>query len=102
MNDLNTRSPSRIFPQMDDQQLLDLAAAYDDLCDSVLMPLPQIMECNTRQRLDNVVKTALGIGDETVYRIRHQLSREPSVTGKPYELEWDSAENNSPQLSFWS
>lgn len=101
MDDLN-KIPVPDFTQMDGQQLLDIVAAYDDLCDSELLPLSQIMECNTRQMLDDVVKTALGIDGETVYRIRHQLSREPSITGKPYELEWDSAENKPPQLSFWS
>ena len=101
MDDLN-KIPVPDFAAMDDQQLLKLATAYDDLCDSALLPLSHMMECYTRESLDTAVIAALGIDDETVYNLRRELSREPSVTGRPYDLDWDPGENNTPQLSLWS
>ena len=63
-----------------------LAAAYDSLCDFTLLPLPQIMQDETRLALDRVVVDALDIAPEVVANIRRELSREPSITGKPYEV----------------
>ncbi|MCY4147653.1 MAG: hypothetical protein OXE95_02095 [Chloroflexi bacterium] len=59
-----------------------LAAAYDALCESTL---PQIMQDETRLALDRVVAESLGIAPEITASIRRELSREPSITGKPYE-----------------
>ena len=61
-----------------------LAAAYDALCDFTLLPLPQIRQDQTRRALDRIVTEALGISPEVADRIRRELSREPSITGKPY------------------
>ena len=61
-----------------------LAAAYDAFAEDVLLPLPQMRECNTRKALDKAVCAALGIDSETVATIRRQLAAEPSVTGKRY------------------
>ncbi len=80
------RIPVPDFPALDTSQLAALAATYDALCNFTLLPLPQIVEDETRQALDRAVISALGINDEIVANIRHELSREPSVTGKPYEI----------------
>lgn len=100
MDDLN-RIPVPDFAAMDESQLLDLAEVYDSMDDSLLRPLPQLEGCNTRKALDDAIVSALGISAEIVTTIRRELAREPSVTNKPYETEWDSAENSSPQLSLW-
>ena len=73
------------FDAMSESQVTALATAFDTLCNFTLLPLPQIMGDETRQALDRVVIDALGIAPEIVANIRRELSREPSITGKPYE-----------------
>lgn len=85
MDDLR-RIPVPDFTALNEAQVMQLAATYDALCDFTLLPLPQIMEDETRRALDRAVVSALGINDEIIANIRRELSREPSVTGKPYEL----------------
>ena len=84
MDDLN-KIPAPDFSAMEGQQLLDIAAAYDVLRDSIFLILAHMEECESRQALDRVVIDALGIAPEVVANIRRELSREPSITGKPYE-----------------
>ena len=79
------RIPVPDFPNMDAAWLQIMADAYDALCESVLLPLPQIMHDETRQALDDAVISALDIDREVVANIRRELSREPSITGKPYQ-----------------
>ena len=85
MDDLR-RIPVPDFDALDAAQVSALAAAYDALCNFTLLPLPQIMEDETRLALDRTVIAALGIEAEVLSQIRRELSREPSVTGKPYEV----------------
>ena len=61
-----------------------LAAAYDEYADAVLLPLPQLNNCPARQGLDAAVIAALGLDGELVANIRRQLAMEPSVTGQRY------------------
>ena len=61
-----------------------LAAAYAAHATDILLPLPQINECPTRQALDQAVCTVLDLDLETVATIRRHLAAEPSVTGKRY------------------
>ena len=61
-----------------------LAAAYDQYADSVLLPLPQLNDCPARAGLDAAVVAALGLDGELVANIRRQLAMEPSVTGQRY------------------
>ncbi len=84
MDDLR-RIPVPDFDAMSESQVTALATAFDTLCNFTLLPLPQIMGDETRQALDRVVIDALGIAPEVVANIRRELSREPSITGKPYE-----------------
>ncbi len=90
------------FDVLDEQQLRHLVAAFDAMQDSQLLPLQQSIDCSTRRALDEAVISALNVRPDIVTTIRRELCREPSVTNKPYEKEWDSSENNSPQLSLWS
>ena len=83
MDDLR-RIPVPDFATMDEAQVGELAAAYDEHCDSVLLPLPRMNECETRAALDAAVIAALGIDAEIVATIRRELTREPSITGKRY------------------
>ena len=95
------RIPVPDFAKMDEAKVKMMAAAYDDLCDSVLLPLPQMNECETRKTLDKAIVAMLGIDEELAAAIRRELTREPSITGRPYdEQEADSAGNDG-QLSFW-
>ena len=96
------RIPVPDFNALDESQVTALATAYDTMCDSILLPLPLINECDTRMALDDVIISALGINAEVVATIRRELSREPSVTGKPYEPDWNPVENSTPQLPLWS
>ncbi|MDE2952395.1 MAG: hypothetical protein OXT68_16725 [Chloroflexota bacterium] len=73
------------FDAMSASQVTALATAFDTLCNFTLLPLPQIMQDETRAALDRVVTDALDIMPEVVANIRRELSREPSITGKPYE-----------------
>ena len=83
MDDLK-RIPMPNFKGMQLHQVAKLAAAYDALCDFTLLPLPQIMQDETRLALDRAVVSALDIDPEIVASIRRELAREPSITGKPY------------------
>ena len=84
MHDLR-RIPVPDFAKMDEAKVKMMAAAYDDLCDSVLLPLPQMNECETRKTVDKAVVAALGIDAELAAAIRHELTSEPSITGRRYE-----------------
>lgn len=83
MDDLN-RIPVPDLNGLDESQVSALAVAYDTLCNFTLLPLPQMEECETRKALDRAVVSALGISPEIVASIRRELTREPSITGKPY------------------
>ena len=74
------------FNALSQSQVTALATAFDSLCNFTLLPLPQIMQDETRGALDRVVIDALDIMPEVVANIRRELSREPSITGKPYEV----------------
>ena len=84
MDDLN-KIPVPDFVKMDESKVKMMAAAYDNLRNSVLLPLPQMNECDTRKQLDDIIVAALGIDAETAAAIRRELTREPSITGRPYE-----------------
>ena len=84
MDDLR-RIPVPDFAKMDEAKVKMMTAAYDDLCDSILLPLPQMNECETRKTVDQAVVAALGVDDELAAAIRRELTREPSITGRPYE-----------------
>ena len=73
------------FAKMDESKVKMMATAYDDLRDSVLLPLPQMNECETRKKLDDIIVAALGMDAETTAAIRRELTREPSITGRQYE-----------------
>ena len=79
------RIPVPDFAKMDEAKVKMMTAAYDDLCDSILLPLPQMNECDTRKKLDDMIVAALGIDEELAAAIRRELTREPSITGRPYE-----------------
>lgn len=80
------RIPVPDFHALGEARVAQLAAAYDALCDFTLLPLPQILQDETRLALDRIVTDALGIDAEITASIRRELSREPSITGKRYAL----------------
>ncbi len=85
MDDLR-RIPVPDFNALGEAKVNALASVYDQLHKWTLLPLPQMMEDETRKALDAIVVAALDLDAETVATIRRELSREPSVTGKPYEV----------------
>lgn len=65
---------------LSETQLAALAAAYDDLCDKPLKPLPQMASDETRQAIDAALAEVLGLPDFGI--LRTMLGREPVVTMK--------------------
>ncbi len=61
-----------------------VADSVRDLCNEVLLPLPQMNEDPVRIAIDEAVTAALGLDPEWVATIRRELSREPSVTNRRY------------------
>ena len=84
MDDLR-RIPVPDFTSLGEAKINALASVYDQLCHWVLLPLPQMTEDETRRALDAIVIAALDLDPETVATIRRELSREPSITNRPYE-----------------
>ena len=72
------------FVEIGEAAMRRLAAAYDALRESALLPLPQMDADPVRRELDTVVCAALGIDEERVATIRRHIAAEPSVTGKRY------------------
>ena len=72
------------FAAIGDDAVAQLAAAYDDYAEDVLLPLPQMNADPIRRALDIAVATALGLDAELIATIRRNLAMEPSVTGKRY------------------
>lgn len=62
-----------------------LAAAFDELGECDLSPLPKSDTCPVRCAIDRAVCEALGIREELIQCIRWHLVGEPSVTGKRYQ-----------------
>ena len=75
-----------------DAALKALAAAFDDLSDLELSPLPQSVTCPVRNAIDAAVCETLGISDELVRSNGRHLVAEPSVTGE------SGTRQESPQL----
>jgi hypothetical protein len=65
---------------LSESQLQALAAAYDQLCDKPLKPLPQMANDETRQAIDTAIAQALQLPDFSI--LRTMLGREPVVTMK--------------------
>lgn len=64
-----------------------LVAAFDELGECELSPLPESGNCSVRRAIDGAVYEALGISEELMHRIRSHLVREPSITGERYQIE---------------
>ena len=66
-----------------------LAAAFDQLADQALRPLPEIRSDPMRKSLDEaVIKAVPGLLEGTAPQLRHSISLEPSVTNEkePFRL----------------
>ena len=60
-----------------------LAAAFEEMKNQQLRPLPEIARDPVRMRLDDIVADALEFNREHMARIRKALSEEPGITNKP-------------------
>ncbi|MCY4524994.1 MAG: N-6 DNA methylase [Anaerolineaceae bacterium] len=63
--------------KLSDTQLAQLAAAYDELCERELQPLPRMAEDETRAAIDSALSEVLGLPD--LAPLREMLAREPVV-----------------------
>ena len=72
------------FTAAGDAALTHLAAAYAAHATDLLLPLPQMNECSTRQSLDQAMCTDLDLDPETVATIHRHLAAEPSITAQRY------------------
>ncbi len=73
----------KVMPVLDirklsDVQLAQLAAAYDDLCERELQPLPRMAEDETRAAIDDALSHTLGLPG--LAPLREMLAREPVVS----------------------
>ncbi|MBF8264362.1 MAG: hypothetical protein HW384_226, partial [Dehalococcoidia bacterium] len=62
-------------------QKQQLVAAYDRLCQSPLLPFPEMAHDPTRVQIDEAIQQALGLPDFAI--LRELLSREPVVCLQP-------------------
>jgi hypothetical protein len=58
-----------------------LAAAYDQVCHSPLLPFPQMAHDTVRRDIDTAIAQVLGLPDFSV--LRDLLAQEPVVCLKP-------------------
>ena len=72
------------FGAIGDAAVTQLAAAYDELSNRTLLPLPEMNGCDVRRALDDAVCAALDMDPERVAAVRLNLAAEPSVTGQRY------------------
>ena len=72
------------FGAIGDTAVTQLAAAYDELSNRTLLPLPEMNGCDVRRALDDAVCAALDMDPERVAAVRLNLAAEPSVTGQRY------------------
>ena len=62
--------------------ILRLSQLFEEVADRPLKRWADAQADETRKRLDSVLSRELGCEDETVARVRWELSLEPSVTNK--------------------
>lgn len=70
--------PTLDIRKLSDAQLAKLAAAYDELCERELQPLPRMAEDEARAAIDDALSNALGLPD--LAPLREMLAREPVVS----------------------
>ena len=69
------------FPALDPTKLDMLDGWFEWLQREALQSLPRMHEDPVRQQIDEAVTEALGLDPDWVAALRHELAREPSVTG---------------------
>ena len=76
--------PAPNFVSLGEASREQLCAAFGELKDEVLLPLPQMDDDPVRRRLDDAVTEALGLDPEWVAQVRRALSEEPCVTNRRF------------------
>ena len=72
------------WEKLDAAQVEALAGAYDELADTPMLPLREMLGCEARGRLDAAVGAVLGIPGDAVELLRVALASEPAVTGRTF------------------
>jgi hypothetical protein len=67
-------------PALEPSQRAKLIRAYDDLCDSELLPVPRIDHDGVRAKIDAALMDALGLGDNLM-ELRRMMAAEPLLLG---------------------
>ena len=80
----HNRIPFPFWERLSAEQVERLASAYDDLADTPMLPLREMLRCDVRERLDAAVGAALGIPADEVELLRVALESEPAVTGRTF------------------
>ena len=80
------RTPLPWLPDLGQEKLAGLAAAYDELCGQERLSLPQAHRCPVQLAIDAAVCQHLDFDPGLCEKIRHLLAQEPMITGKRYEF----------------
>lgn len=67
-------------PRPDNPAWTSLRAAYDQVCDTEILPMRQAEECIVRQVIDSAAAVALGVEPDVLADWRRRLAAEPTIT----------------------
>ena len=70
------------IPRPDNPAWASLRAAFDQVCDTELLPMRQADECAVRKVIDEAAAQALGVEPEILADWRRRLAAEPTITNK--------------------
>ena len=68
------------IPKPDSPAWTSLRDAFDQVCDTELLPMRQAEECKVRRIVDDAAAGALGIEPEILADWRRRLASEPTIT----------------------
>lgn len=74
------------FRNIKTQDINAMCNLWDQHAETELLPVKEMNNDPTRKRIDSLVAQILDIQPETIARIRNELTREPFITGKRYNL----------------
>ena len=63
-----------------------LAEAWEEVCDTIMLPLCEAEHCVARRVIDNAAAKVLGIEGSQVADWRRHLAAEPTITNKPVQF----------------
>ena len=70
------------MPIQDNEAWSSLRRTFDEVCDKILLPMRQAVECDARRVIDEAAALALGLDPLILGVWRETLSREPTITNQ--------------------